>query len=163
MLLTPENSGIVLLGVPIDFPGSSQRTSSHWAAALLLHSLRLFLEGARQHALLRYYLGACLLVHLQRSTILQRACNGPHKLRDALQQNGQQKTSLGWANDLTWSQVTLPLRHSALGVRDPVQTQPAARIAALVNLEMFGRESVGVPALALASPSPDLVPTIATL
>ena len=44
-----------------------------------------------------------------------------------------------------------------------MQTQPAARIAALVNLEMFGRESVGVPAIALMTPYPDLVPTIAAL
>jgi len=50
-----------------------------------------------------------------------------------------------------------------LGVRDPIQTQPAARMAALIGLEMFGRERVGIPDIALQRPSPDLIPTIAAL
>ena len=162
-----ENSGIVLLGVPIDFPGSAQRTETHWVATVdksirLLDRLRLFPEGQIQHALLRYCLDACRVVHLQRSTVLHRAGNAPRNLRDALQRAAEDLLGLG-VSDLTWSQVTLPLRHGGLGLRDPVQTQPAARMAALVNLEMFGRESVGVPAIALATPSPDLVPTIAAL
>ena len=36
-------------------------------------------------------------------------------------------------------------------------------MAALIGLEMFGRERVGVPSIALASPSPDLVTTIGAL
>ena len=50
-----------------------------------------------------------------------------------------------------------------LGIRDPIQTQPAARMAALVGLELNGRERVGVPEVALSRPSQDLVATIDAL
>jgi hypothetical protein len=162
-----EHSGITLLGVPIDYPGSMQRTSSHWATTVdkticLLDRLRLFPDGQVQHALLRYCLDACRVVHLQRSTVAERSGSAPQNLRDALQRAAEDLLGMG-VNDLTWSQVSLPLRHGGLGVRDPVHTQPAARMAALIGLEMYGRESVGVPEAAFAMPSPDLVPTIGAL
>ena len=118
-----QNSGIILLGVPIDFPGSMQRTSSHWAATVeksrcLLDRLRLFPDGQIQHALLRYCLDACRVMHLQRSTVLQRAGAAPQSLREALQQAAEDLLGMGM-NDLTWSQVTLPLRHGGLGLRTP--------------------------------------------
>jgi hypothetical protein len=55
------------------------------------------------------------------------------------------------------------MRHGGLGIRDPIHTQPAARIAALAGLELFGRERVGVPALAFSQQSPDLVNTVTSL
>ena len=81
------NSGITLLGVPIDFPGSSERTANHWAStvdksAILLERLRLVPEGQIQHALLRYCLDACRVVHLQRSTIVERARDAPTRLHE---------------------------------------------------------------------------------
>ena len=167
MLPFVDNSGITLLGVPIDFPGSMHRTLNHWAVTVdktifLLDRLRLFPDGQIQHALLRYCLDACRVVHLQRSTVLQRAGDAPEKLRHALQRAAEDLLGMG-VNDLTWSQVALPLRHGGLGVRDPTTTQPAARMAALIGLEMFGRERVGVPEVAFAAPSPDLVTTVAAL
>ena len=161
------NSGITLLGVPIDFPGSSKRTESHWSttvdkAILLLDRLRLLPDGQIQHALLRYCLDACRVVHLQRSTVAVRSGDSPKRLRDALRRAAEDLMGIGFS-DATWSQVTLPMRHGGLGIRDPVHTQPAARIAALAGLELYGRERVGVPAQALSRPSPDLASTIAAL
>ena len=60
-------------------------------------------------------------------------------------------------------QATLPLRHGGLGIQDPIQTQPAARMAALAGLELNGRERFGVPEVALWVPSPDLMATIDAL
>ena len=155
------NSGITLLGVPIDHPGSSCRTASHWAATVekskqLLDRLRQFPDGQIQHSLLRYCLDACRVVHLHRSTIFSRAGDAPGHLRDALRIAAEDLVGMGIA-DATWSQVTLPLRLGGLGLRDPVDTQPAARMAALIGLD---RERAGVPEVALARPSPDLLPTI---
>ena len=48
-------------------------------------------------------------------------------------------------SNTVWAQVTLPMRHDGLGIRDPIQTQRAARIAALAGFELFGRDRVGVP------------------
>ena len=92
-----ELSGITLLGVPIDYPGSMQRTSSHWATTVdkticLLDRLRLFPDGQVQHALLRYCLDACRVVHLQRSTVAERSGSAPQNLRDV-----QPKTFSAWA------------------------------------------------------------------
>ena len=65
--------------------------------------------------------------------------------------------------DSAWTQATLPMRLGGLGIRCPLQTQPAARVAALVGIEMFGRERVGVPDVALSLAAPDLISTIGTL
>ena len=162
-----ENSGITLLGVPIDFPGSSHRTISHWAATVdqtlvLLNRLRLFPDGQVRHALLRFCLDACRVVHLQRSTVSGRAGEAPQRLSDALRTASEDLVGMGMP-DTAWMQVSLPMRCGGLGIRDPLQTQPAARMAALIGLEMFGRERVGVPNIALSSPSPDLVTTIGAL
>lgn len=162
-----ENSGITLLGVPIDFPGSSCRTQAHWAFIVdktlaLLERLRLLPDGQIQHALLRHCLDACRVAHLQRSTVIQRVGDAQERLSDALRKAAEDLVGMG-VTEATWTQVTLPLRHGGLGIRDPLQTQPAARMAALVGLEMYGRERVGVPDEALAHPSPDLLPSINAL
>ena len=162
-----ENSGITLLGVPIDFPGSSNHTDRHWAATVdktiaLLNRLRLFPDSQIRHALLRYCLDACRVVHLQRSTDRRKAGSGPQRLSDALRVAAHDLVGSG-ITDEVWAQVTLPQRLGGLGIRDPIQTQPAARMAALVGLELNGRERVGVPKVALSSPSPDLSLTIESL
>jgi hypothetical protein len=162
-----ENSGITLLGVPVDFPGSAHRTGAHWAATVekakvLLDRLRLFPDSQIQHALLRYCLDACRVMHLLRSTIILRAGDAPQALGNALRQAAEDLVGMGVA-DITWSQITLPLRHGGLGIRDPMLVQPAARLAALVGLEMFGRDRVGVPEIAFSALSPDAAGTISAL
>jgi hypothetical protein len=160
-------SGITLLGVPIDFPGSSHRTCTHWAVTVqksktLLDRLRMFPDSQIQHALLRYCLDACRVMHLLRSTIFERAGDSPQALGNAVRQAAEDLVGTG-VPDITWGQITLPMRHGGLGIREPIQVQPAARMAALIGLEMFGREHVGVPDVALSQPSPDLPGTIAAL
>ena len=59
--------------------------------------------------------------------------------------------------------MCLPIRLGGLGISDPYVVQPAARLAALVNLELNGSKVVGVPAKARARPSPDLRSTLVRL
>ena len=162
-----ENSGITLLGVPIDYPGSSHCTWRHWAAKVdetlaLLDRLRLFPDGQIRHTLLRFCLDACRVMHLERSTVISKAGDAPQRLHDALRVAAEDLVSMG-VSDATWAQVTLPLRLGGLGIRDPLQMQPSARMAALVGLELHGRERVGVPDVALTKQSSDLPATIASL
>ena len=162
-----ENSGLTLLGVPIDFPGSSHHTRRHWAATVdatvaLLERLQLFPDSQVQHALLRYCLDACRVVHLQRSTVIAKAGDAPQRLSDALRTAVEDLVGMG-TPDVAWMQATLPLRLGGLGIRDPPQTQPAARMAALVGLDMNGPDRVGVPEVALSVPAPDLMDTINAL
>ena len=162
-----ENSGITLLGVPIDFPGSSHHTADHWASTVaktktLLDRLRLFPESQIQHVLLRYCLDACRVTHLQRSTSISKAKDAPQHLCDALRVAAEDLVGMGMS-DITWTQVTLPMRHGGLGIRDPIQTQPAARLSALIGLQMFGKDRVGVPEDAISHSPTDLLPTIQAL
>jgi hypothetical protein len=162
-----DNSGITLLGAPIDFPGSSYHTHRLWSATVdetleLLHRLRLFPNGQIQHALLRYCLDACRVIHLQRSTVTGRAGDAPARLSDALRTACEDMVGVGLP-DAAWSQCTLPMRHGGLGVRDPLHTQPAARMAALAGIQLVGIERVGVPAIALSRPALDLSSVISAL
>jgi hypothetical protein len=59
-------------------------------------------------------------------------------------------------SETIWEQVSLPIRLGGLGISDPLILQPAARLAALLNLGMRGTQAVGVPASALATPARDL-------
>ena len=167
--------GITALGVPIDapkgFPGRDPSLApecrSKWALAveqtnLLLERLRAYPDGQVRHALLRYCLDGCRVVHLLRSTEYEEAGDSPAALRARLQEAVQDLLGMG-ISEGTWDQVSLPIRLGGLGISDPHLVQPAARFAALLNLGMHGTDAVGVPAQVLATPAPDLHDTMLRL
>lgn len=168
-------TGITTLGVPVDapkgVPGGGQPAApeceAKWGAAveqtnLLLQRLRLYPESQVRLTLLRYCLDACRVVHLLRSTELEDARDHPGVLRSKLQEAAQDLLALG-VSEATWEQVCLPIRLGGLGISDPHVVQPAARAAALINLQMNGTASVGVPPEVLLCPAPDLHATLARL
>ena len=167
--------GITALGVPIDAPkGSPGRDPSKapecwsvWGKAvgettLLLERLRAYPEGQVRHAILRYCLDACRVVHLLRSTEHEEAGEHPAVLRARLQEAVQDLLGMG-ISESTWEQVCLPIRLGGLGISDPHVVQPAARVAALLNLGKNGTSAVGVPADVLCTPAPDLQGTLREL
>jgi hypothetical protein len=167
--------GITALGVPIDapkeFPGRNPSGApeclSVWGRAveqtnLLLDRLRAYPEGQVRHAILRYCLDACRVVHLLRSTEYEEAGVHPASLRARLQEAVQDLLGTG-IGEGTWEQVCLPIRLGGLGISDPHVLQPAARVAALLNLDKNGTSAVGVPAEALLTPAPDLQGTLRAL
>ena len=167
--------GITALGVPIDAPeGVPGRAPSvapecllKWGKAvgqtnIILESLRAYPEGQVRHALLRYCLDACRVVHLLRSTAYEDAGDSPAVLRARLQEAAQDLVGMGISEDV-WEQVCLPIRLGGLGISDPHVVQPSARVAALVNLEMHGPAAVGVPRKVLQTPAPDLHVTLQRL
>ena len=91
--------GITALGVPIDaprgFPGRNPNVAPEcllrWGNAVkqtivLLQRLREYPEGQVRHALLRYCLDACRVVHLLRSTEYAEAADHSAMLRAQLQE-----------------------------------------------------------------------------
>ena len=167
--------GITALGVPIDAPVGSPGRDPHvapeclskWGKAveqtnLILERLRAYPEGQVRHALLRYCLDACRVIHLLRSTAYEDAGDAPAILRARLQEATQDLLGTGIKED-TWDQVCLPIRLGGLGITDPHVVQPGARVAALVNLRKHGSATVGVPAEVLVTEAPDLHATLLRL
>jgi hypothetical protein len=167
--------GITALGVPIDapkgFPGRDPSLAPEcrlrWGMAVeqtsfILDRLRAYPEGQVRHALLRYCLDACRVVHLLRSTEYEEAGDHPVILRAELQEAVQDLLGTG-ISDNTWDQACLPIRLGGLGITDPVVVQPAARTAALLNLGLNGTQAVGVPADVLDTPAPDMQATLCKL
>ena len=167
--------GITTLGVPIDapkgFPGRDPAVApecqQQWGKAvaqtvLLLERLRAYPEGQVRHALLRFCLDACRVVHLLRSTEYEEAASHPAMLRARLQEALQDLLGVGISEGI-WEQACLPIRLGGLGISDPHVVQPAARVAALLNLRMHGTEAVGVPAEVLRTSSPDMQGTLVKL
>ena len=115
-----------------------------------------------RHALLRYCLDGCRVVHLLRSTEYEEAGDHPALLRARLQEAVQDLLGTG-LSEQTWEQVCLPIRLGGLGITDPDVVQPAARTAALLHLGMHGTQAVGVPADVLATPAPDMQVTLRRL
>ena len=167
--------GITALGVPIDapegVPGRAPFVAPEcllkWGKAVeqtgvILESLRAYPEGQVRHALLRYCLDACRVVHLLRSTAHEEAGDSPAILRARLQEATQDLLGTGISEDI-WEQVCLPIRLGGLGISDPHIVQPGARVAALVNLDMCGTVAVGVPKKVLDTQAPDLHITLQKL
>ena len=61
-----------------------------------------------------------------------------------------------------WNQATLPIAKGGMGIRDPIQVRPAARMAALVAFHSFATSRVGLPSELVVSP-PDVGPLLSTL
>ena len=94
----------------------------------LLMRLRAYPEGQVRLTLLRYFLDACRVVHLLRSTEYEEAGDSPGILRASLQEAAQDLLAMG-ISEHTWEQICLPIRLGGLGISDPHVMQPGARIA----------------------------------
>ena len=130
-------SGLVVLGTPINFPGTFTFAEGHCRATL--GSLRVAIERVTggmdpqsAHHLIRKCLDSCRLNHLLRSTNSYDF--------DAFMFEADEVILGGFEDILGCSlppaqraQASLPLSTGGCGLRCPVQVRPAARIAALVT------------------------------
>ena len=131
--------GITALGVPVDAPWQlphreETRPECHavWGrtvekAGMLLQRLRGLPDGQIRHALLRYCLDGCRVVHLLRSTEREGAGDHPAILRARLQEAVEDLLGMG-VSDTVWEQVSLPTHLGGLGISDPLVLQPVARV-----------------------------------
>ena len=167
-----EGEGITVLGCPIDAPAANTRapvlphSDITWSkvaaeASLLLQRVRMLPDGQLQHTLLRHCLDACKVNHLLRTTpattghgaVIAFSEHIRRVLEDII---GCPLTSSAWV------QATLPISKGGMGVRDPLQVRPSARVAALVAFQTFATSRVGVP-VELVSPSTDVAGVLGSL
>ena len=146
----PE-SGVTVLGVPINFPGSHSYAESYWTK--VVDNLRAAIEKVTDvvdsqcaHHLLRKCLDACKVTHLLRTTDAYSA-SSPLEECEQIIFDGFVHI-IGCAVPAPQrSQVGLPLRVGGCGVRCPMRIRPAARISALASYYTEGAAAVGAPDL----------------
>ena len=83
------------------------------------------------------------------------------ELSDALKSTLCDLLGSGISN-VAWEQATLPVRQGGLGIKDPLQVWPAARLAALANFHARG-SYVAVPTDILNYLPPDIGPTLTAM
>ena len=144
---TPKH-GVTILGVPINFPGSTAYSESFWHG--LMNTLQAAtarvtsqLDPQCAHHLLRKCLDACKVTHLLRATDTYNSLD------------------LGICDEAIWgafedllgcglniwqrTQTALPIGVGGCGLRIPSRIRPAARIAALASYYSGGAARVGIP------------------
>ena len=168
-----DGQGITVLGCPVDSPKPVQRqaaggqhTELAWTkavdeTALLLSRLRLLPEGQLQHTLLRHCLDACKVNHMLRTTPCTTGQSAVGTLSDHIRRILEDIVGCPLSTS-AWAQATMPITKGGMGVRDPVQVRPAARMAALVAFTSFASCRVGLPSELIVLP-PDTGPLLDTL
>ena len=159
--------GITTLGVPADVPGGKEYSTRKWHDAVglalhLLERLQLFPGVQIRHALLRYCLDGCRVMHLLRSTPLDTGQRAVEELSSSIRAAADDLVGTSLP-DLVWAQATLPISSGGLGIKDPHHERPHARMAALSTFELFARDRAGVPEDVFTAPSPDLLPVVVSL
>ena len=154
-------SGLEVLGVPVDFPGTHDKTKAVWQAALqgldnACSKLQSFPHGQARYLLLRYCLDGCKVNHLLRSTSCLKASKHVSECASVLR--SAMESLVGTAlSDLQWFQASMPIRMNGCGVKNPGVLHYAARIACSVGFHLRSVSEVGVPGALVAMPLPDSV------
>ena len=145
------SEGITVLGVPVNYPGSTAYAEVFWGALLAqlreaTDKLTAQVDPQCAHHLLRKCLDGCKVTHLLRAT----DCYSCVPLADCDEVLfGAFEDLLGCGLDVPQrTQVSLPLKVGGCGLRIPSRVRPAARTAALASFYAGGAEAVGVPAYA---------------
>jgi hypothetical protein len=162
----PKN-GITVLGVPINFPGSSTQTSAAWDRATgslqaTLDKVTGLADAQTAHHLLRKCLDACKVNHLLRASDTY-ACEAQlHACDGAITGAFEDLVAHGLTVNQK-AQASLPLSVGGCGVRTPTVIRPAARISALATYYTRGRHSVGVPDQGIGVNSAWIAPVLGEL
>ena len=152
-------SGLEVLGVPIDFPGTQDATDKVWGIAVeglrkACAKLQEFPHGQARYLLLRYCLDGCKVNHLLRSTGCMKASK--HVADCGAVLRGAAESLMTTAlSDLQWFQASLPLRKNGGGIKNPVVLHFAARVACSVGFHLHSSAAIGLPRALVALPLPD--------
>ena len=162
-----QKEGITVLGVPVDVPGSLTQGTEKWETATkttisLLKHLRKLPDGQLRHCLLRHCLDACRVTHLMRSKCRTAAIESTSVLAGALREAVADVVGCSLTH-CAWEQATIPISKGGLGVRDPEQCWPEARVAAIVGFHCRAATLVGLPENLATSHVPDTPEVIARL
>ena len=160
------SGGITVLGIPVSASTSGPWFAAKWSDACqralsLLDRVRQVGDGQLQHTLIRYCADAAKVNHLLRATPFDTGELALAGLTDAIRKAVEEIVGAPLPAH-AWGQATLPLAQGGLGVRDPLQVRPGARVATIVHFVSQGPGRVGVPSWA-AVPPPDTPVVLASL
>ena len=158
--------GLTVLGVPVNFPGSTAYAEAFWKSTV--EKLRLAVEKATAqvdpqcaHHLLRKCLDGCKVNHLLRATDCYSA-TPLQECDDVIFGGFEDLLGMG-LNSCQRTQVSLPLSEGGFGLRVPTRIRPAARISALTSFYTKTAEAVGIPEAARATCSAWIMPPLQDL
>ena len=163
---SPEE-GILVLGTPVSYPGSSAFLERHWdsktaeieAAADRVTEV---LDAQVAHHLLRKCLDSCKVNHLLRASDCYQASAAVKKCDEAILSAFEEIVGCGLSSTQR-QQAGLPFRQGGCGLKVPSQVRPAARISALARFFTSGGARVGVPESARNITSSMVMPVLEDL
>ena len=161
------DSGILVLGTPVSYPGSSAFLSQHWAtktAEIEAATSRVtqVLDSQVAHHLLRKCLDSCRVNHLLRASDCYLVPQAVQDCDEAILSAFEEIIGCGMSQTQRL-QAGLPFRHGGCGLKVPGQVRPAARISALARFYSSGASKVGVPDLAAQVTSGLVLPVLGDL
>jgi hypothetical protein len=144
-----SKTGITVLGVPINYPGSMAQSNSAWDQAtsklkITLENVTSVTDAQTAHHLLRKCLDACRVNHLMRASDTYQCAPLLQACDTAIMGAFEDIVSHGLSNTQK-VQASLPLSTGGCGIRNPSSIRPAARISALAAFYTRGRSAVGTP------------------
>lgn len=132
-----QHQGIKVLGLPVDFPGSTTFSQGEILKAVqsleeACHVLSHLGAPHEQHVLLRFCLDACRLLHFLRAVDCTASESILHQASSTLRKTLGDMLGNEALSEDEWHQSTLPLRLSGLGIKDPIDLLAVARVAGVV-------------------------------
>ena len=141
--------GITILGVPINYPGSSAQGTAAWTMATeklhaTLERVTSLTDAQTAHHLLRKCLDGCKVNHLLRASDCYTCERQIQACDTAIAAAFEDIFAHGLSTNQR-AQAALPLSVGGCGIRMPSVIRPAARVSALATFYTRGRHAVGVP------------------
>lgn len=162
-------SGIVVLGTPVHHPaGEPTFLREFWAAKAtetraLLSKIAALGHCQFEHALIRSTADVCRINHLLRSTCTTPVTDVLSTIQDHLAQAVHDMLGRHLSPDQL-TQAFLPTRFGGLGIKNPRDYQPAARLSAIASFASdFLRAHTSLPRQLLRELPADTGPCLATL
>jgi len=141
--------GVTVLGVPVNFPGSTAYAEMFWGATTdklqaALDRVTKLVDSQCAHHLLRKCLDGCKVTHLLRASDTYTSDAALRRCDEAILTAFEDILGTYLAPHQR-VQAGHPLKVGGCGIRCPLVVRPAARISALARFYSTGSLQVGVP------------------
>ena len=160
---TPED-GILVLGTPVSFPGSSAFLARQWEEKTAdieaaTSKITQVLDSQVAHHLLRKCLDSCRVNHLLRASDCYLVSDAVINCDEAILSAFEEIIGSGMS-ETQRIQAGLPFRQDGCGLKVPSQVRPAARVASLARFYSSGASKIGVPEVACQVISGVIMPVL---
>ena len=146
---TPD-SGVLVLGTPVVYPGGEVFSGAHWDKITTKHDNTIqvvtsIADAQLAHHLLRHCLDGCKVNHLLRATDCYANNNAAvARAQQAVLDGFADILGLALTNRQT-AQAGLPISGGGCGLRCPEVQKPAARLVAMSTFYTRSAKDIGLP------------------